>query len=76
VQIEARVRTVGRTGAEMEALVAVATAGLTVYDMLKAAERGIQIERLRLVRKSGGKSGTYVRRETPVHRTRGGERRR
>jgi cyclic pyranopterin phosphate synthase len=76
VQIEARVRTVGRTGAEMEALVAVATAGLTVYDMLKAAERGIQIERLRLVRKSGGKSGTYVRREPPAHRTRGGERRR
>jgi cyclic pyranopterin phosphate synthase len=76
VQIEARVRTVGRTGAEMEALVAVATAGLTVYDMLKAAERGIQIERLRLVRKSGGKSGTYVRREPPAHRTRGGGRRR
>jgi cyclic pyranopterin monophosphate synthase len=76
VQIEARVRTVGRTGAEMEALVAVATAGLTVYDMLKAAERGIQIERLRLVRKSGGKSGTYVRREPPAHRMRGGERRR
>jgi cyclic pyranopterin monophosphate synthase len=76
VQIEARVRTVGRTGAEMEALVAVATAGLTVYDMLKAAERGIQIERVRLVRKSGGKSGTYVRREPPAHRTRGGGRRR
>jgi len=63
VRIEARVRTVGRTGAEMEALVAVAAAGLTVYDMLKAAERGIRIENLRLVRKSGGKSGTYIRRE-------------
>ncbi len=63
VQIEARVRTVGRTGAEMEALVAVAAAGLTVYDMLKAVERGMLIEHLRLVRKSGGKSGTYVRRE-------------
>ena len=62
VAIEARVRTVGRTGAEMEALVAVATAGLTVYDMLKAAERGIRLERVRLVRKSGGKSGTYVAR--------------
>lgn len=63
VRIEARVRTVGRTGAEMEALVAVAAAGLTVYDMLKAAERGIRIENIRLVRKSGGKTGTYVRRD-------------
>jgi cyclic pyranopterin phosphate synthase len=75
VQIEARVRTVGRTGAEMEALVAVAAAGLTVYDMLKAAERGIRIEHLRLVRKSGGKSGTYVRREA-APRTSGGAGRR
>lgn len=63
VEIEARVRTVGRTGAEMEALVAVAVAGLTVYDMLKAVERGIRIEKIRLMRKSGGKSGTYIRRE-------------
>ena len=63
VLIEAGVRTVGRTGAEMEALVAVAAAGLTVYDMLKAVERGIRIDRVRLVRKSGGKSGTYVSRE-------------
>lgn len=76
VQIEARVRTVGRTGAEMEALVAVATAALTVYDMLKAAERGIRIDHLRLVRKSGGKSGTYVRREGAVPRASRGARRR
>jgi cyclic pyranopterin monophosphate synthase len=61
VEIEARARTVGRTGAEMEALVAVAVAGLTVYDMLKGVERGIQIEKIRLMRKSGGKSGTYAR---------------
>lgn len=61
VAIEARVRTVARTGAEMEALVAVAVAGLTVYDMLKAVERGIRIENIRLMRKSGGKSGTFVR---------------
>jgi cyclic pyranopterin monophosphate synthase len=61
VRIEARVRTVGRTGAEMEALVAVAVAGLTVYDMLKAIERGMVIRRIRLVRKTGGKSGTYTR---------------
>jgi cyclic pyranopterin phosphate synthase len=59
VVIEARVRTRGRTGAEMEALVAVATAALTVYDMVKAVERGVTIEGIRLVRKSGGKSGTY-----------------
>lgn len=81
VQIEARVRTIGRTGAEMEALVAVATAGLTIYDMLKAAERGMRIENLRLVRKSGGKSGTYLRRESggrrgTLGRGRAGERRR
>jgi cyclic pyranopterin phosphate synthase len=82
VRIEARVRTIGRTGAEMEALVAVATAGLTVYDMLKAAERGMRIENLRLMRKSGGKSGTYVRREpagrrgTPGRRGAGERRRR
>jgi cyclic pyranopterin phosphate synthase len=61
VRIEARVGTTGRTGAEMEALVAVAAAGLTIYDMLKAVDRGMTIGRVRLVRKSGGKSGTYVR---------------
>jgi cyclic pyranopterin monophosphate synthase len=59
VVIEARVRTRGRTGAEMEALTAVAVAALTVYDMVKAVERGVSIEGIRLVRKSGGKSGTY-----------------
>jgi cyclic pyranopterin phosphate synthase len=68
VRIEARVRTVGRTGAEMEALVAVAVAGLTVYDMLKAAERGMRIENIRLMRKSGGRSGDYLRREPPETR--------
>ena len=68
VRIEARVRTVGRTGAEMEALVAVAVAGLTVYDMLKAAERGMRIENIRLMRKSGGRSGDYARRERPQMR--------
>jgi cyclic pyranopterin phosphate synthase len=59
VVIEARVRTQGRTGAEMEALAAVAVAALTVYDMVKAVERGVSIEGIRLVHKSGGKSGTY-----------------
>jgi cyclic pyranopterin phosphate synthase len=60
IVIEARVRTRGRTGAEMEALAAVAAAALTVYDMVKAVERGASIEGIRLVRKSGGKSGAYV----------------
>jgi cyclic pyranopterin monophosphate synthase len=55
-EIEARVRTVGRTGAEMEALHAVALAALTVYDMVKAADRAMVIEAVRLVRKTGGRS--------------------
>jgi len=74
VEITARVRTVGRTGAEMEALVAVAAAGLTIYDMLKAVERGMRIEHIRLARKSGGKSGTYIRREPAARRSRVGRR--
>jgi cyclic pyranopterin phosphate synthase len=57
--IEARVRTEGRTGAEMEALHAVAVAALTVYDMVKAADKAMVIEAIRLVRKTGGKSGDY-----------------
>jgi cyclic pyranopterin phosphate synthase len=59
VEIEATVRTTGKTGVEMEALTAVAVAALTVYDMCKAADRAMRIERVRLVRKSGGKSGDY-----------------
>ena len=55
--IEARVRTVARTGAEMEALHAVAVAALTVYDMVKAADRKMTIGDIRLVRKTGGTSG-------------------
>ena len=62
VRIEATVRTTGRTGVEMEALVAVTAAALTVYDMCKAADRGITIDRVRLIHKSGGRSGTYNRR--------------
>jgi cyclic pyranopterin phosphate synthase len=59
-EIEARVRTVGRTGAEMEALHAVAVAALTVYDMVKAADRAMVIEAVRLVRKTGGRSEGVV----------------
>jgi cyclic pyranopterin phosphate synthase len=61
-EIEARVRTDARTGAEMEALHAVAVAALTVYDMVKAADREMVISDIRLLRKSGGRSGRYVRR--------------
>jgi cyclic pyranopterin phosphate synthase len=60
--IEARVRTAGPTGAEMEALHAVAVAALTVYDMVKAADKAMVIGEIVLIRKSGGKSGPYVRR--------------
>jgi cyclic pyranopterin monophosphate synthase len=59
VLIEAEVRTAGQTGVEMEALTAVTVAALTVYDMLKAADRGMVIEDVRLALKDGGKSGRY-----------------
>jgi len=59
VEIEATCRLPGRTGVEMEALTAVSVAALTVYDMCKAVERGIRIGNIRLVRKSGGRSGRY-----------------
>jgi len=57
IDITATVRTTGKTGVEMEALTAVSVAALTVYDMLKAAQRDIRITDIRLVRKRGGKSG-------------------
>lgn len=60
VQIQARVKTSGKTGVEMEALTAVAIAALTVYDMVKAVERGARIENIRLVEKHGGRSGDVV----------------
>ncbi len=59
VEIEARVETTGKTGVEMEALTAVSVAALTIYDMLKAAEKGMEIGAIRLVFKDGGKSGRY-----------------
>jgi len=59
LRISATVRTTGPTGVEMEALTAVSTAALTVYDMLKAAERGMEIGGLRVVLKDGGKSGRF-----------------
>jgi cyclic pyranopterin phosphate synthase len=61
-EIEARVRTEARTGAEMEALHAVAVAALTVYDMVKAADKEMVISDIRLLRKTGGRSGVHVSR--------------
>jgi cyclic pyranopterin phosphate synthase len=59
VDITATCKLKGRTGVEMEALTAVAVAALTVYDMCKAVDRGMRIEGVRLLHKSGGKSGSY-----------------
>jgi cyclic pyranopterin phosphate synthase len=58
VEITATVKSTGKTGVEMEALTATAVAALTIYDMCKAVDRGMKIENIRLVKKSGGKSGT------------------
>lgn len=61
ILIEATVATVGKTGVEMEALTACTVAALTIYDMAKAADKGMVIGQVRLVKKTGGKSGTYLR---------------
>jgi cyclic pyranopterin phosphate synthase len=66
--IEARVRTTAQTGVEMEALTAVAVAALTIYDMVKALDKAMVIGGVRLMKKSGGRSGTYVRgTKGPMH---------
>lgn len=62
IAIAATVKTTGQTGAEMEALTAVAVAGLTVYDMLKAVDKDMRIEQIRLVEKRGGQSGDVRKR--------------
>ena len=61
IEVRAQVKITGKTGVEMEALVAVSVASLTVYDMCKAIDRGITISDIKLLRKSGGKSGRYER---------------
>jgi cyclic pyranopterin phosphate synthase len=61
IAISSRVRTTAETGVEMEALVAASVAALTVYDMCKALDKGIEIREVVLERKSGGKSGDYIR---------------
>jgi cyclic pyranopterin phosphate synthase len=64
VRIRAEARVVGRTGVEMEAMTAAAVAALTVYDMVKGLERGVRIERVELLEKSGGRSGNWRREGT------------
>lgn len=61
IAISSRVVTTGRTGVEMEALTAVSVAALTVYDMVKGIEQGVEITDIRLTKKSGGRSGDWVR---------------
>ncbi len=60
VDITTTVKSTGKTGVEMEALTATAVTALTIYDMCKAVDRGLQIENIRLIKKSGGKSGTIT----------------
>lgn len=66
LRIEAEVTTSGKTGVEMEALTAATTAALTVYDMVKSADRGVVIENVQLEHKSGGKSGEWNRADEPA----------
>jgi cyclic pyranopterin phosphate synthase len=61
--IEARVKTVGRTGVEMEAMTAVSVAALTIYDMCKSADKNIVLSDIKLISKHGGKSGSFIRKE-------------
>ena len=61
--VRATVKVTGQTGVEMEALTAVSVGCLTIYDMVKAVERGMRIEGVRLIEKSGGKSGRYRAKE-------------
>jgi cyclic pyranopterin monophosphate synthase len=65
LRVQARVRTVDKTGVEMEALTAVSVAALAVYDMVKAVEKGVTITRVELLEKTGGKSGTWRSRAAP-----------
>jgi cyclic pyranopterin phosphate synthase len=79
VEVEAQVETVDRTGVEMEAMTAASVAALTIYDMVKGVERGVEIRGVRLVSKTGGKSGEWSRergeaekpRRRPGDRTKG-----
>jgi cyclic pyranopterin phosphate synthase len=74
IEIEATARIVAKTGVEMEALTAVSVAALTIYDMCKAVDRAMVIDQVRLIHKSGGKSGEFVRDDEPQPRNGGTER--
>jgi cyclic pyranopterin phosphate synthase len=63
IKVTARVKVAGQTGVEMEALTAVSIACLTIYDMVKAVDRGMRIEGIRVIEKSGGRSGHYLAKE-------------
>ncbi len=63
IEIESEVKTVGKTGVEMEALTAVSLAALTIYDMCKAVDKDMIISDIKLIKKTGGKSGEYIRKE-------------
>ena len=63
IEIRAEIGAVDRTGVEMEALTAVATAALTIYDMCKGLDRTLEIRHIRLMKKTGGRSGDFIRRE-------------
>ena len=67
INIESAVRVTDQTGVEMEALTAVSMAALTIYDMCKSHDRNMVITNIRLMEKSGGKSGDYIRNESPRH---------
>ena len=74
VELRSRVTATAQTGVEMEALVAVSAAALTVYDMCKALDKSMEIREIFLVEKTGGKSGPYLRKVRTTKRTRGGKR--
>ena len=63
ITIQAKVKTVGRTGVEMEAMTAVSIAALTIYDMCKSADKNITLSDIKLISKHGGKSGSFIRKE-------------
>lgn len=63
IEIESEVKTVGKTGVEMEALTSVSLAALTIYDMCKAVDKDMTISDIKLIKKTGGKSGEYIRKE-------------
>ncbi len=63
IEIESEVKTMGKTGVEMEALTAVSIAALTIYDMCKAVDREMVIEEIKLIEKTGGKSGEFIRKD-------------